>query len=101
MAGQSYATIRQSVHASFASSTTGFVTADDDSFAAPPDTPTNLLAQIGGIGYGASSSAGTFGNVGMEGRLFGRGSLLTQLTISSDEFINATGIPSRSGQLHH
>lgn len=93
--------VLQLVTTSFAPGASGTPPSNSDSAvvfeATSGDISTNILANSGGIGssgYYANSSAGIFGDVGLNGGMYGVGpgsKLSTEVLIASDEYVNAFG----------
>ena len=101
-AGHARAGVLQLVDTSFLPGGGGPSVASSDEIFVPTsaDVNRNVLASVGqappgGPGFFATSSAGVFGQIGLDARLFGvaPGSILrTSVLIGSDEFVNVSGL---------
>jgi hypothetical protein len=75
---------------------TGIETDDGDEVRVPPDALRTVSASIVGSGFSAAGSIGVFGNLGVEGAMFRTGRLLTQASVSNDEFVNPLSTPQHA-----
>jgi hypothetical protein len=100
--GYTHAGVLQLVNTEFFPGNGGPGVTDSDEVFVPTsaDVTTNILASVGlkpptgNTGYFAASSAGIFGQVGLEARLTGvpQGSTIrSEVLIGSDEFVNVSG----------